>query len=226
MEVLSAAASLMALVLGALAIWLAVQYYVGTRTTERDAIRALDGIVAQTQNLEKITDRVDRLARINSGSSEEKLAMLASTMAGLPSTMFSHLQTVRRSGADPADREALVADLVNCYIELYYYTGVTNLVSQALLPEGDSFDLKKPEHRTIQALVDRSADDFIYMTNVLRQIDDRHIEKSPYAQLLDQAQDHFRLVVANSQSMFEARERKEKQAERKSQSPVKAVAAS
>lgn len=210
MEAISLAASLMSLVLGGFAIWLSFQFYTKGKDAETQGARTLEGIRAQTEALQKLTGRwMDRLTRYvtEPKPTDENLLTLVSTIADLPTTILAHLhvQPPPRGEASNEWREELVGDLVSCYIGLYYYTGLTNLSNQALLPEAQEFDPESEGHSLIQRIVDGSAADFRYMENVLGKVDHTMLRASPYQNLLQEAYSTFRPSVRTSAEILSER---------------------
>lgn len=214
MEVLSMAVGLMSLVLGGFSIWLAFQFYSKGKDAETASAKTLEGIRAQTDTLQRLTSRwMDRLTRYvtEPKPTDEGLLTLVSTIADLPTTILAHLHVRPPEAVDRGDdgqKERLIADLVSCYIGLYFYTGLANLVCQAILPSADEYDANSDGNVMIKRLVDGSAADFKYMEGVLERVDVERLRASPYQNLLQDAYTIFRPSVQTADEAMASREEK------------------
>lgn len=209
MEVLSLAVGLMSLVLGGFSIWLALQFYTKGKDAEKEAAKSLEGIRAQTDALQRLAGRwMDRMTRYvtEPRPADENMIALVSAVAGLPTAILSQIhlpQGAASNAKEPQANPALIADLVSCYISLYWYTAVANLAAQALLPDRDEFDPADANHTFLQSFVDASASDFRYMEVVISKVDDAWLTASPYQRMLHEAYG-FRGTVRSAGEAFAA----------------------
>ncbi len=202
-EVLNAAVGLMSIALGGFAIWLGLHFYEKAKEAEKATATTLEAIRAQSDALQKLTGRwMDRFTRhaTEPRPADEGLMALVSAMADLPTTI---LTTLRISpGPDPAQLEPLRAELVDAYIGLYYYTALTNVTTQALLPGPESYDETDEYHRTMRRIVDSSATDFDHMARTLNGADPVRLAASRLAHLLAEARDLWRPLIRNTDMVF------------------------
>jgi hypothetical protein len=213
LTIINTAVGLMSLVLGALAIFLSLHLYIKSKDAERQVAVALESIRVQSGSLERLTGRwMDRFTRhaTEPRPADEGLLALVSTVAALPQTILAHLKVQTEV---PQSNEALLRELVDAYIALYYYAGSNNVVSQALLPSEDDFSKDEETHVAIQGIVDRSASDFAIMENVLTRVDANRLKTSNLRHLLDEAVSRWRPHVRYTSQAFEIRRTTAKQDE-------------
>lgn len=110
--------------------------------------------------------------------------------------------------AEPsANADELRAELLTCYIAIYYYAAITNFWSQLYLPAAADFDDTNELHMLTKRAVDMSAVDFTYMAGILAECDQRALAVSPPAHLLAEAKDQWRHSVRPAADVFIAREK-------------------
>ncbi len=205
MDVLNIAVGLTSLVLGGFAIFLSVYFYTKAKDTEKDTAKTLEGIKAQTETLQRLTGRwMDRFTRYATEPhpADEGLMMLASAMADLPTTILTHL---RLQAPTTTSNEPLISELVSCYILLYFYTAVANVMGQALLPGPDNFDPSIPEHANIKRIIDRSFTDFATIADIITRVDASRLDANYYRNLLLEAQGLWRPLIRNTDSSLASR---------------------
>ena len=115
---------------------------------------------------------------------------LVTAMADLPTTILSHLELragTKPQAESPQHDPVLVADLISCYIALYYYTALANITAQHHLPSKKDFDANDETHIFTQQVVDMSAADFAYMEPIIRGVDQSWLNASQYKYLLEEA---------------------------------------
>lgn len=203
--VINTSVGLMALVLGALAIWLSLYLYSKAKDSEKETAKALEAIKAQSDALQKLTGRwMDRFTRhaVEPKPADEGLMQLVQVVASLPTTILAHLQ-VRT--ADPSSQEPLLREIVDAYVGLYYYTALANVLGQGVLPQEAEFNPDDPAHAGIQALIDRTASDFTHMARLLGGVDQNRLKASSLQHLLDEAIKRWRPLVRFTSQVFEAR---------------------
>ena len=205
LNAIGTAATLMSVVLGGFAIWLSLTLYTRANDTERQTAVTLEAIKAQSEALQRLTGRwMDRFTKhaTEPKPADEGLLTLVSTVASLPQTILSHLRV-----QPPAQQsqEALLQEIVDAYLALYYYAALTNVVAQALLPEEADFDLENAAHTTVQGIADRAAADFNHVAQLLNQVDRDRVNRSTLKHLLDEALASWQPHVQFTSQAFEAR---------------------
>src|SRR5262245_49375102 len=121
---------LVSIALGGLAIWLALYLYNQAKNTEQRVGETLAAIKAQTDALQRLTGKMlDRLTTAVTAArpADEALVLLMSTFRDLPTTIAANL----RAPSTDAPQQALVNEVLTAYIATFYYTALTNVVSQS-----------------------------------------------------------------------------------------------
>lgn len=209
-DVLNTAVGLMSLVLGGFAIWLGLHFYEKAKESEKQTAPALEAIRAQSDALQKLTGRwMDRFTRhaTEPKPADEGLMALVSAMADLPTTILTTLRITPTT--DPAQLEPLLSELVDSYIGLYYYTAITNVTAQALLPSPEDYDETSEYHRTVRRFVDVSATDFNHMARTLANADAGRVAASRLSHLLAEAKDVWRPSIRSADAVFRSRQEAE-----------------
>jgi hypothetical protein len=202
---ISLASSLMSLVLGGFAIWLALHLYSRSKDTERQVAVTLEAIKAQSEALQRLTGRwMDRFTKhaTEPRPADEGLLTLVATVAGLPQAILSHMQVQPDASRT---RDALAQEVVDAWIALYYYSAQTNVVAQAVLPSDDDFDPDNEVHTAIRTIVDRSAADFSHVANLLNGVNQDLVAKSSLQHLLADAIRDWQPYVRYTSQIQEAR---------------------
>ncbi|MGH8523278.1 MAG: hypothetical protein ACREXY_03410 [Gammaproteobacteria bacterium] len=188
-DVLNTAVGLMSLVLGGFAIWLGLHFYEKAKESEKQTASALEAIRAQSDALQKLTGRwMDRFTRhaTEPKPADEGLMALVSAMADLPTTILTTLRIT--PSTDPAQLEGVLNELVDSYIGLYYYTAITNVTAQVILPAPEDYDETSDYHRTVRRFVDVSATDFDHMARTLGNADEGRLAASRLSQFAHRGQ--------------------------------------
>jgi hypothetical protein len=199
LDVISLSVGLMSLVLGGFAIWLSLHLYERAKDSEKVTATTLEGIRTQTDALQRLTGRwMDRLTRhvTQPRPADEGLIRLVDVVAQFPTAILSRLDT--RPQADDVNRGVLEADLVRCYISLYHYSALANILAQAQLPRSGTIDESNEDEAAARNLVDSSAADFAHMAGVLNQIPPATIRASNFVSLLDAAVSNLQPGVRTS----------------------------
>jgi len=205
MEVLNTAVGVASLFLAGFAIWLSLHLYTRAKDAEQETKTALAAIRAQSEALQRLTGRwMDRFTRhaTEPRPADEGLLQLVQVVASLPNTILAHVTAVQSSAAPQLMRE-----LVDSYIGLYCYTAIANVFAQPFLPDESVFDPHDPVHVDTSALIDRTANDFQLMANVLTRSDQSLIKTSSLRGLLDEALNRWRPLVRSASQVFEFRRR-------------------
>ncbi len=100
--------------------------------------------------------------------------------------------------------QRLVAETINCYIAIYYYSALTNYWSQGYLPPPDQFDEQNISHVQARRAVDSSANDFFLLGGILKKATPEQLQASPVVGLLNEAQQTWLPFVRTSQQIFES----------------------
>ena len=203
LAIINTAVGLMSIVLGLFAIWLSLHFYDRAKDSEKATTTALEAIRAQSDALQRLTGRwMDRFTRhaTEPRPADEGLMALVSAMADLPTTILTTLRIT--PAAEPGQLEPLRAELVDSYIGLYYYTALTNVATQALLPSAEDYTETDNYHRNLRRIVDSSAADFDHMARVLGATDGARLAASRLSHLLAEARDVWRPLIRNSDAAF------------------------
>lgn len=157
------------LVVGMLVIWLSWEFYKQTNGTERQVANSLTKIEAQTKSLQTLSEKwLDKLTTYvtteRQAPTDQSAAQLVEAFSQLPQVMLTQLRLPNQSES----HEALVEEILSCYIALYYYTALTNYWSQFYLPEKEEFDVTSDFHMLVKRVIDGSSVDFQHMAQAHR----------------------------------------------------------
>jgi hypothetical protein len=205
LTIINTSVALMSLVLGLLAIGLAIYFYNRAKESETATATALQAIRTQSEMLQKLTGRwMDRFTRhaVEPKPADEGLLQLVQVVASLPTTILAHMQ-VRHT--DAPNNEPLMKEVVDAYVGLYYYTALANVLAQVQLPSEQDFNADDEYHATVRALVDRTAADVAYVAKVLGGVDQARLGASSLKHLLDEAIERWTPHVRYTSQAFEAR---------------------
>ena len=204
---INTAVGLMSLVLGGFAIWLSLHFYTKAKDAETETVKALESIKAQSEALQRLTGKwMDRFTRhaTEPRPADQGLMQLVHVVASLPTTILAHLDVVR-SGAASGPPPELIRELVDSYVGLYYYTALSNVLAQSVLPAEDQFNAEDPLHVGVRAMVDRTAADFVHMAKVMEGLDQTLVARSSLKKLLSEALEQWRPHVRSASQVFESR---------------------
>jgi hypothetical protein len=204
LTVINTSVGLMSLTLGGFAIWISLHLFTKAKDTEKEVAKTLEAIKAQSEALQKLTGRwMDRFTRhaTEPKPADEGLLTLVATVANLPTTILAHLKAQPEISQPNAE---LLQETVNCYIAIYYYTGLANVMGQSLLPNEDNYNENEPWHVTVKTMVDISAKDFNFIAGVLGRVDQSRVNASIYKSMLDEAVTRWRPYIRNTEENYAA----------------------
>lgn len=207
-DVLNVSVGVVSLILGVFAILLSVYFFMKAKDSEKETARTLEAIKVQTEALQKLTGRwMDRLTRYATEPrpADEGLMQLVSAMANLPTTILTHLRVTTTTQATSSNDEALIGELVDSYIALYYYVAIANVTAQTLLPSMEAFDTSVPEHSNVKRLVDQTHTDFQYITNLVASVHASRLSMSRVRHLYEDARINWGPLVRNADSAWASR---------------------
>jgi hypothetical protein len=199
-EAYGLAGNIVSIVLGVVAILMAVAFYLAGRGTEQRVAASLTKIETQTDMLQKITKtQLDRLTRFATERPAQDPARPIDLVMQLIEVAQPLIMLIRQQPAVGAPQaEQLRPFLVNCHIVLYYYTALTNFWAQAMLPNLEDFDETNNFHALTKRSVDGSETDFTMVANILKDYAPDVLQASPFAHLLNEAQTVWRTTVQDS----------------------------
>lgn len=208
-EFWSVVASIVSVILGGFAIGLSVHFFVINRKTEKDVSNSLTKIETQAELLQKIAGRqLDRLTKYvteqRSGAIDEALPQLITILAELPQTIIAQTQQPTNGNQDQ-----LTDELIGCYIGLYFYVAQTNYWSQINLPNLSEFDENDVIHNSAKRIVDLSAADFKFISDVLEKCDATRLESHTLYHLFHETKDFWKDYVRSSSGVFKFRQMRE-----------------
>lgn len=211
-DLINTAVGLMSLVLGGFALWLSWDIYGRAKDAEKATAITIEAIKTQTDSLQRLNGRLlDRLTRYATEPRpvDASMQMLVTTVANLPLTLLTHLggqssNTLNDQASGTASNDAEIADLVSCYIMLYYYCGLANVAAQSSLPSQDAFMSNPAEYAGVKRLVDMSANDFGYMKNIVDKVHSTRLEASRYYQFYTEAENDLVGLVHDTDAHFTA----------------------
>lgn len=199
----SLVASVVSVIVGMVAIAMSVAFYLSGRGTEQRVGASLTKIETQTEMLQKITGKqLDRLTRFAIDRPEVEQTKPAELILGLIQIAEPLARILQPATAGATNPQALTAELVNCYIGLYYYTALTNFWAQVNLPAIEEFDETNNLHAVAKRVVDTSDADFVAIAAILTRTDQDLLNASGLAHLLVEARDVWRMTVRNAADVW------------------------
>lgn len=99
--------------------------------------------------------------------------------------------------------------MVASYIALYYYAALTNYWAQQGLPPLDKFEETSNYSKAVKRIVDSSYNDFIYLADVLNNIDPGLIQNCSTFHLLQEVADIWEPLIMDSTEAYAKRESNE-----------------
>lgn len=208
LTVINTSVGLMSLCLGGLAIWLSLHFYTKAKDAEIETAKSLAAIRAQSDTLQRLTGKwMDRFTRhaTEPRPADQGLMQLVHVVASLPTTILAHLHHGGAQPQPPQSQEP-VRELVDSYVGLYYYTALSNVLAQSMLPAENVFNSEDPLHVGVRSLVDRTAADFAHMAQVLAGVNQTWLDSSPLKQLLDEALRLWTPEVRYASQVYENRQ--------------------
>ena len=199
------ASNITSVILAILAIALAIYFYVKSKDTEREVSTALAKIETQADALQKLSGRyMDRLTKYVTETQPNRAEHSATQMAAIMQQLSQLPQTIAASVDQPPDtasHEQAVAELVNCYITIYYYAATTNYWAQMWLPGADTFDQDAVLDNLAQRAVDESYNSFQHLDNVIHALEENNpdmLNQSPLLGYLTATRNDLRHLVLPS----------------------------
>ena len=194
--------SVVSVVLGVVAIFLSLYFFVQSRNVQENVRTALAEIKAQTGVLQKITSRqLDRLTKFVTERPDQRQQQLDRLLAGAEQASSILREDLKRQ---KNINKELVSETINCYITLYFYMALMNYWSQGHLPPPDQFDEQNRSHTQARSVVDASAETFFLVEETLvSEATPEQLQASPVAVLLNKAQQTWQPFVRTSKQIFE-----------------------
>lgn len=205
MEIASIIASIVSMVLAAIAIALSVFFYTQSKNTESNVNKSLEAIKTQTDALQKLTGRwMDRLTKYVTTPKDSELNtqwMLFDIIKDLPKDIASHLN----APTSATQQAQLLNETVSTYCALYYYTAIANYWAQFSLPPLEDFDDNPDLSQFVKEAVDSSYKDFITIAQILQRVDQSVLEASPLKHLVDKTVSQYKNLAADSTMVYAKR---------------------
>lgn len=144
------------LVLAVLAIWLAVRFFISSKSAEKEVSNLLSKLEAQTQLLSKVNGKMlDKYVTYSTQprQADETTILLTQLISGATSTngLLNEGETVRNAQA--------MQEMTTLYIAVMYHAAITNVSLQPALPD-DIGDLDS-DAAWVKVLIERSYSDFM-----------------------------------------------------------------
>jgi len=199
LEVSAIAATFVAVVLALVAIAQSLYFYNQSKNNEQRVSNALESIKTQTDALQKLTGRwMDRLTAYvtQPKQPDDTMLVMIRAITEIPQNIAAQL---RAPGQDPSV-PALVNEVVNAYLAIYFYACAANVTLQSWLPpiaelqEGDRF----------KQLVDQSYRDVRTMEGLISRFEQRQLESSNLYHLYAETQ-NWKPFIADATMVYQAR---------------------
>jgi hypothetical protein len=206
-ELWSIASSIVAILLGVLAILLSVYFFVVGRRTEREASNSLAKIETQADMLQKLAGRqLDRLTRFVTEDRPRGRPPDSAISRGLYSARAAAVGQLR-ADATAAAESGDYGRADKLLHRLVLFSGVANYWAQQFLPSAAEFDERSDLQVLAKKVVDSSANDFNAMAAILERTDAGMIAANPLTHTFKEARDLWRTSVRTAAEVFVARER-------------------
>ena len=193
MEIISIIAGGISIILAIIAILQAMYFYTKGKDTESRVDSSLIGIKSQVDTLQtvnfKITDRLTRFVTTPRNDTVQSADILNNVISALPDMV---LKFAPPPPAQTPNESAMRKEITLAYVAIWYYAAVTNVWASFSLPFPKDFDPEK--HGLTKRIVDQSANDFKYMDNLVKGLDQKEIQSKDfqYAHLYNEVT-HFLL---------------------------------
>jgi hypothetical protein len=197
----SIVASIVSVVLGGFAIWLALFLYNQSKDTERRVAEMLAAIKAQTDTLQKLGSKmIDRLTTAVTAprAADEAVVMLISTIREIPTAIAANLRTP----AADASQQVWLNEVLTAYIGMYYYAAVVNVAWQGYLPAFEDL----PDDDLAKRLVDLSHSDFNLLEGLIGHFDPRMVEANRLQHLHAEAIEYWKPYLKDALSVYRDRQ--------------------
>lgn len=202
------AGSIVSIVLGVLAIGISLYFYRQSKDSEAKVQIALEGIKAQTETLQTLSQRyMDRLTKYVTTPRTEGVdgsKVIVEALDRIPKTIETfvlHLKTPNNQ----QEQAVLLKELVDSYIGIFYYVGTTNVWASLSLPSPEDFDPENQFHIMVKDIVDRSYNAFQYMERVVSGLDPKRLQGSTLLPLLTELIKTYRPLVRDTAQTFALR---------------------
>lgn len=205
-EIISLIAGLVSVILGGFALFLSVYFFINTKGTETKVATALESIKAQTDALQKITLRqVDRLTKYATDNSPYS-DILAKIIPTIPSTAHITEVFTAQLELEKAEKEGLIAELVNAYIGMYQYCAVTNVIAQGQLPPIEHYEDNLPVSEAIKEIVNRSYGYFYTLKGIFKdRVHETRITASPFNEMYQATETNWAPLVKDATQVYAER---------------------
>lgn len=207
--IISLIASLASLVLAVIAIWMSMYFYNQSKNTEANVQIALEGIKSQTNTLQSLNARtLDRLTKYVTTPRNDASQTAQLLITALPDIVLKLMPPNPSS-----NEESLRKEIIHAYIAIWNYVAQTNVWASFCLPSPEDFDEDSAYDRHVSQIVDRSAADFTYMTDIIEKIHPDIIRTTAYANLYDEVQSQLRPMIGDTKQQFIKRIKQQRQHE-------------
>ena len=208
MDLINITSSIASLILAVIAISLSLYFFVSSKNTEKAVSNSLTKIEVQASTLERITGRqLDRLTKFVTNKKQPQadpdlkalLDILGNLAQGLTADMSSKV-------SKSVDVNALREELLISYLIMYFYTAQTNYWSKHYLPKASDFSKEDEYHLLVRRIVDTSAEDFKHVKNILSQVPQEDIKRSPVYNWYLETEQKWSNRVQSSTEIFSEKE--------------------
>jgi hypothetical protein len=130
---------------------------------------------------------------------------LVQVVASLPNTILATVDVARHPGQTNVPHQ-LQEEVAACYIALYYYTALANVLAQNILPPEEQFNRSDSFHANVRGFIDNAAADFDRIANLLNGLDRSLITNSSLRHLFDTTLSEWQPHVRYTSQVFTSRE--------------------
>jgi len=183
-----------------LAIWLAVHFFISSKTAEKDASNLLLKLEVQTQLMSKVTGRMlDKYVTYSTQpkQADETTILLTQLISGASFTngLLGEGATVRNGAA--------MQEMTTLYIATMFHAAITNLLLQPILP-ADIGELES-DSSWVKIAVERSFSDFMVAATWVDTNGGENINTSPAKAYYDEIMQLEAGSVKDTASVYSAR---------------------
>lgn len=195
-----------ALILAILSIAMCIYFFVQSKNTEKSVAGVLESIKAQTDILQKITDKhIGRLIRhaTDKNPINESITNIYTEIQRLS----SNLAVLDKRPISDDQIKAFTNEAIGCYIMLFYYIAIANIFIQISLPPIGEFDEKNEFHMLVKNLTDQSSYDTKYIQDVLSRVNESILKENIYHQYYLLTLESYKPLIKDSTETYAAREK-------------------
>lgn len=205
METMSIVASLTSIIIAIMAIILSTVFFINAKNAETNSSSALASIKAQTNALQEITARqLDRLTKHITEDNPYKDLLLKTKDAVASNITGDYINQLE---IEKAEKEQLIAELVDIYLGLYFYCAVTNVATQYYLPSIGMYAENPSSYETVKGILDRSYLDFRSIQQTLAErVHETRIKRSAFYGFYTVTNEHWAPRVKETTEVFAERE--------------------